>query len=125
MFNPFSSDIGMTKNIPIVEGALAYDCRYTCEVYDLVVRNTLLVPSMNHNVIPPFIMRAGGLIVNDFPKIHCEDSTVDDHCVSFDSSNVQIPLQLNDAFSYFHTRLPTDRELNECDQVFLTPYSND
>ncbi len=28
-------------------------------------------------------------------------------------------------FSYFHTRVPTERELNECEKVFLTPDASD
>ena len=44
---PFSSDVGVAKDIPIVDGALA--CGYPCvgEVCVLVVRNALYVPSMD------------------------------------------------------------------------------
>ena len=80
---------------------------------------------MYHNLIPPFIMRACGVIVNDVPKIHCEDPAVDNHCTPFDNSDLRIPLQLNGVFSCFHTRVPTERELNECAKVFLTPDLSD
>ena len=106
---PFSTDLGIAKDVPIVDGALAYDCPYSGIVYVLVVRNALHVPSMDHNLIPPFIMRAGGVIVNDIPKIHCECPEVDDHFISFDHSDLRILLQLNGVFSYFHTRVPTER----------------
>ena len=89
---PFSSDLGMAKNVPIVDGALVYDCPYSSEVFVLVVRNVLYVPSMDHNMIPPFIMRSGSVIVNDVTKNHCEDTLVDDRCVSFDNSDLWIPL---------------------------------
>ena len=62
---------------------------------------------MDHNLNLPFIMRAGGVTINDVPKIPCEDSIVDDHSVLFDQSDLWIPLQLNGAFSFFHTRVPT------------------
>ena len=75
------------------------------QAFSIVVRNGLHVPSIDHNLITPFIMRAGGIIVNDVPKIHCEDPTVDNHCVSFDHSDLWIPLQLNGVFSYFHSRM--------------------
>ena len=59
-------------------------------------------PSMDHDLIPFFIMRSGGIIINDFPNIRCEDPTVDDQSVSFDHSDMRIPLRLNGVFSYFH-----------------------
>ena len=77
-----------------------------------MVKNNLHVPSTDYNLIPPFIMRSGGVVVNDVLMIQCEDPAVDDHCVSFVDSDLRIPLQLNGVFSYFHTRVPTERELN-------------
>ena len=95
---PFSSELGIAKDVPIVDGALAYDCPYSGIVYVLVVRNSLHVPSMDYNLIPPFIMRAGGVIVNNVPKIHCEDPAVDSHCISFDASDLRIQFQINGVF---------------------------
>ena len=89
-----------------------------------MIRNSLHVPSMDHNLITPFIMRAGGITINDVPKIHCKDPIVSDHSVSFDHSDLRIPLQLNGMFSCFHTKVLTERELHECEKFFLTPYSD-
>ena len=70
-----------------------------------MLKNELHLPSMDHNLISHFIKRAGGFIINDFPKIHCEDPEFDDHIILFDQFNLHIPLQLlNSVFSYFHTR---------------------
>ena len=80
---------------------------------------------MDHKLILPFIMRARGVIVNDVPKIHCKDPVVDNHYISFDNSDLKIPLQLNGVFSYFQTRVITERELHECEKVFLIPDSSD
>ena len=66
-----------------------------------MVRNALHVPSTDHNLILPVAIRAGGIVVNDVPTIHCEDPVVDNHCISFDASDLWIPLQLNGVFSYF------------------------
>ena len=104
----FSSDLGIAKDVPFVDGALAYGCPFKGFFCVLVVKNALHVPSME---MSPFIMRAGGTIANDVPKIHNEEPTVDNHCVLFDNSDLQIPLQLNRVFSYFHTRVPTERNL--------------
>ena len=122
---PFSTDLGTASNVPIVDGALAYDCTYSGKVYILLVRNALHIPSMDHNLLPPFILRAGGVKINDVPKIHCQDPEVEDHSISFEGSELLIPLQLTGVFSYFHTRLPTPKELYECEKLFLTPDSSD
>ena len=88
---PFNVDLGFAKDVPIVDRDLAYDYPYPGIAYVLVIRNSLRVPSMDHNLIPLFIIRAGGVIVNYVPKIHCEDHAVDIHCISFDASDLRIP----------------------------------
>ena len=85
---PFTSDLGTAKNVMIVGGNLACHYPYSGEVYVLVIRNALHVPSMDHKLIPPFIMRYGGVTTNNFPKIHCEDPIVSDYGVSFEHSNL-------------------------------------
>ena len=64
-------------------------------------------------------------MINDFPKIQCEDPTVDDHCVLFDESNLRMRLQLNGAFSYFRTKVHAERELHECKKLYLTKNLSD
>ena len=54
-----------------------------------------------------------------------EDPIVYNHSVSFEHSDLRIPLQLNNAFSCFHARLPTEREIHECEKILLTLYSSD
>lgn len=68
-------------------------------------------------------MRKGGVIVNDKAKIHCDNSTIDDHCIKFYNSDLSIPLKLNGTFSFIHSRKPTDEELQSCNKVFITPDS--
>ena len=64
-----------------------------------MLTNALHVPLTNHNLIAPFIMRYGGDTINDVMKIIYEDPIVNDHVISFDQSNLLIPLQLNGVFS--------------------------
>ena len=75
---PFTNDLGISKNSPVVDGALVHECTYSGELYALVIRNALHVPSMDHNLIPPFIMGAGGVTMNDVTKIYCKDPIVSD-----------------------------------------------
>ena len=110
---PFSDELGVAKDIPIVDAALAYDCPYSGVTYILIARNALYIESMDHNLIPPFIMRSGGAVVKDVPKIQCPDPTENYHSISFHDSELKIPLQLNGIFSYFNTRKPSEDELQE------------
>ena len=54
--HPFADELGVASNIPIVDGAIAYDCPYTRQTFILIVRNASYIKSMEHNLIPPFIM---------------------------------------------------------------------
>ena len=74
----------MSKDIPIVDGALACECPWIGKACVLVIRNVLHVTLMDHKLIPPFIMRAGGVEINYVPKIDWEDPIVNHHSVSFD-----------------------------------------
>ena len=80
---PFSSDCSQLKSVPIVDAALAYDCPYSMQTYILTVRNALHVKNMDNNLVPPFILREAGLVVNDVPRIHTptEALTCDTHCI--------------------------------------------
>ena len=81
--NPFSSELGIVENVPIVDVLIAYDFQYNKNTYILIIRNGLYIPSMQYKIIPPFLMRAGGVIVKDIPKIHCNDIKSSDYCISF------------------------------------------
>ena len=60
----------------------------------MVLHNALYDPSMDHNLILPFMLREMGVTVNDVPKIHKEDPTVDDHAILFAETGFRITLSL-------------------------------
>ena len=92
------------------------------EDYILIVMNAISVPTMRHNLIPPFIMREAGLEVNEVPKIHREDPDIDDHSIMFKETGLRIPLGLWGTFSYFPTTKPTAADLEDPEEVYvLTP----
>ena len=41
----------------------------------------LYIPTMQHNLMRTFLMKEGGVIMNDITKIHCKDPTSVDHCI--------------------------------------------
>ena len=120
---PFDPSIGTATKVPIVDGALAYDCPFSQKTYILIFRNALHIPSMTHNLIPPFILRKAGITVNEAAKIHCENPTSQDHAIIVKEPKVVIPLQLNGTFSFFHTRKPIQSELDSDNIIFFTPDS--
>ena len=46
---------------------------------------------MTNNLIPPFIIREAGIIVNNEPKIHVNDPTNSDHAIIFKDTDFKIP----------------------------------
>ena len=79
--NPFSSEIWILDNVPTVDGYIACDFQYSYQTYILIICNALYILTMKLNLIPTFLMKAGGFIVNYIPKIHCNDPTSSDHCI--------------------------------------------
>ena len=116
--------------VPLVDTTVRYDNPYNGKSYILVLRNELYVPLMDNNLIPPFMLREMGVTVNDVPKIHKEDPTVDDHTITFVEMGFRIPLSLWGIFSYFPTSKPTHHNLLNPNEVYIlspatwNPHSN-
>ena len=85
----------------------------------MVMRNALLIHSMDHNLIPPFLIREAGLILNETPKHQLEHPTIGNHAIVDPVTGMQIHLSLNGIFSYFRTRRLTSEEMDNI--VFITP----
>ena len=97
----FADEVKGLQKVPIVDAVIAYDCPSSGETYLLVVRNVLCVPTMEINLIPPFILREAGLILNDIPKIHCDEPSVEDHSLYDEESGLRIPFTLNGTISVY------------------------
>ena len=96
--NTFTDQVG-TITAPIVDADVAYDCPWYQTTYILIARNILSVPSMDHNLISPFILREAGLTVNDTAMIHLNKPSSDDHAIICPNSNLSIQLHLHGTFS--------------------------
>ena len=116
--SPFTPDYKPLA-VPLVDATVKYDNPYNGKSYILLLRNALYVPSMEHNLIPPFMLREMGVTVNDMPKIHMEDPTVDDHAITFMETGFRIPLSLWGIFSYFLTSKPTHVDLLNQSEVYI------
>ena len=124
--SPFSPDLDDLQRVPIVDACIAYDDPYSGKAFLLVVYNALHLPSMDHNLIPPFILREAGIEINEVPKIHAPSPSVTNHSVYIPSAGLRMPLLLWGIFSYFPTRCPTREELIDPDSEIydLTPCSS-
>jgi hypothetical protein len=120
--SPFSPEYESLKQVDNVDAAVLYECPYTGKEAILVIQNALHMPAMDNNLIPPFIMREAGLIVNDVPKIQVNNPTEDHHSIVFPEGEFRIPLSLWGVFSYFPSSAPTRAQMEECENVYrLTP----
>ena len=116
--SPFTPDY-KPLTIPLVDATVKYDNPNNGKTYILGLCNALYVPSMDHNLIPPFMLREMGVTVNDVPKIHKENPTVDDHAITFAETGFRIPLSLWGIFSYFPTSKPTHDDLLNPNEVYI------
>ena len=127
--SPFTPDY-KPLTVPLVDAMVKYDNPYNGKSYILVLQNALYVPLMDNNLIPPFMLRIMGVTVNDIPKIHKEDPTVDDHAITFMEMGFRIPLSLWGIFSYFLTSKPAHDDLLNPNEVYIlspatwSPHSN-
>ena len=85
----------------------------------IIVRNALYVTYMDINLIPPFIVREAGVVINEKPKIHVSYPSLDDHAIIFVKDNMRIPLKINGIFSYFETTTPIPEKVRDCEDVLL------
>ena len=119
--NPFTPDY-KAITAKVVDAAIRYDCPYEGQSYILIIRNAIQVPSMENNLIPPFLLREAGIIVNDKAKIHVADTTVDNHAIVFPTTGFRIRLMLWGVFSYFSSWMPTEDDMRAGHDVYvLTP----
>ena len=120
----FAEDLGNLQAIPVVHAIVAYDCPLTAHTYLLRIHNAIYIESMTVNLIPPFMMRLAGLVVNECPKIFSSNPSEEDHSVYFPDHELRLPLQLHHTTSYLPTRRPHQDELQTKDEVYnLTPDS--
>ena len=76
---PFDPSLGISRKIPIIDGAIAYDCPFAMKTYIFIFKNALHIPTSNHNLIPLFILREAGIKVKDAPEIQVDNPSVEDH----------------------------------------------
>ncbi len=121
---PFYDNHLVMEKVEIGDVAIAYDNPITLQTYLLVLRNALLIPTMDHNLLPPFLVREVSLFIEKTPKFQSTSLSRNNHTICDNETGLRIDLQLNGTFLYFPTRALTIEEQSQWDEypvVFLTP----
>jgi hypothetical protein len=121
---PFSSNLRTMDMVEIGDVAIAYNDPISLQTYLLVMRNALLIPTIDHNLVPPFLLWMAGLQVDETPKHQLALPTVYNHSIYDSETEMRIHLILKGVFLYFPTRALTLDEIDNWDRfpiVFITP----
>ena len=121
----FDPSKGKANDLQIVNAAVAFDDPETGQPYILRVNQAVSVPTLENNLLCPMQLRMNDITINECPKFLTKSPTDNDHAILLPISNdehIRIRLHLSGVTSYFYTRKPTERELNDgnIDQFDLT-----
>jgi hypothetical protein len=90
----------------------------------LIVHQSILSPTLNHNLLSTIQLRLHDVIVNETPKFQSLNTTNLSHSISAIGDNVDdvlvIPLELHGVVSCFPTFKPTQLDFETCDRYELT-----
>ena len=82
--------------------------------------NEINVWKMKNNLLPPFIISEAIIKVNETPKIHVDNPSVEDHVIYIQEAGMKIKIQLWIIVSFFHNWTPTYDEIERFDKIFIT-----
>jgi hypothetical protein len=102
---PFSSNHPTMDTVKIGDIAILYNDPISLQTYLLVMRNALLIPMMDHNLIPLFLIQWAGFQVDETPKHQLALPTIDNHAIYDLESRMHIHLKLNGIFPIFKLEL--------------------
>ena len=98
--NAVSESAGKLDNIPIIDAAIKYNCPYQCKTFLLLIRNTLYIPELEINLLPPFIVRESGIQIDECPKFQTVNPTVSNHSMFIHEHDLRIPFNIINIFSH-------------------------
>ena len=116
--NLFTTEYSPIK-AQLVDAVIQYDSPYHGKSYILVIINAIHVPSMMNDLLPPFMLREAGIIVDDKVKIYLSDPSMDDHAIVFPETGFMIHLYLWGVFLYFSSVAPTSASLQDGKDVYI------
>ena len=116
---PFHDGYSPIKNVNFADACFAHDGP-DGRVYILHHRYGLdFTQTMEDSILCTNQSRAHGLVVDDVPKRFDRTGT-SSHSIQFPDDKVQLPLSLHNSISYLPVRYPTDEDMNEGLDVYLS-----
>jgi len=109
---PFLNSLGKVSKVPIITGAIAYDCPTTHHTYILFFHQALHLKQLNRHLLCPNQLRNNHITVNDVPLLYIPRHERTPYHHSIYTDDLHIPLQLEGTTSYFVTRPATWAEIN-------------
>jgi hypothetical protein len=104
---------GETQSLRIVSEALGYIIPPSRKTVPLIVHQSILSPTLNHNLLSTMKLRLHNFIVNETPKFQSLNLTNLSHSISSSGENVDdvlvIPLELNGVVSCLPFFKPTQQ----------------
>jgi hypothetical protein len=132
VFNDFDREVtvtgwypaGETQSLRTVSASMGYTIPQSGKTVLLIFHQSILSPTLNHNLLSTIQMRMTDVIVNETPKFQSLNTTNLSHSISVIGGNVDgilvIPLELHGVVSCFPTFKPTQLEFETCDRYELT-----
>jgi hypothetical protein len=132
IFNDFDREVtvtgwdpeGETQSLRIVSAAMGCTIPQSGKTVLLIVHQSILSPTLNHNLLRTIHMILHDVIVNETPKFNSFNLTNLSHSISVRGDNVDdvlvVPLELHGVVSCFPTFKPTQQEFETCDRYELT-----
>jgi hypothetical protein len=107
-----------------VSAALGYNMPQSGKIVLLIAHRSILIPTLNPNLLSTINMRLHDLIVNETAKFQSLNPTNLSYSIIVRVDNVDdilvIPFELHGVVSYFPTFKPTQLEFETCDRYELT-----
>ena len=106
-------------NIPVVDACIKWNNPLTGKNHFLLFEDALYVEQMDNNLLPPFLLREAGWLVNDTAHIHTHCPTKFTHSLVLEHESVHITLFLNGFFSFFASSKPTWKEFDAAEDDYV------
>ena len=91
---PFLEDLPVMEKVEIGDVAIAYNYPFSGETFLLVMRNALLIPSMDHNLLPPFLVQEASLFLDEMPKFQSTALLLENHTIHDEKTGLRIQWDL-------------------------------
>ena len=116
----FTKELRTCSTTSIDNYDVIHDCVSTGRSIIFLIHNALYFKAMNHNTIPPFMMKLDGLEVEKCTNFLVHNPTVRHHYIFIPDLQLHTPLQIEGIISYLPTRRTDASEERKIYQNILT-----